>query len=119
VVALTKKKTPFRTEGGHNKGDQRKICEETYGTQAVALTSSRSGGHHYFFWCAAVPKTSRPLHWKYPMTSRMKWTVPAVPACTLTVPELSKASGTIALLARVWSLGKLIVLVTGGSWSPG
>lgn len=124
---MAKKKTPFHPEGGHNKGDQRKICEENYGKQAVTLKSTRSGGHHYFLWCTAAPETSRPepprrmkeRYWKYPITSRMKWTVPVVPAWTLSVPELSKASGTIALLARVWSMGKLIVLVRGGNWSPG
>ena len=59
-------------------------------------------------------------YWKYPFTSRMKSTVPPVPARTLIVPDPSDASGNTALFARVWFAEKLIVLVSGAcTASPG
>jgi len=68
----------------------------TYTTVARAASAAKA---------AASPKA---FYWKYPVKSRMKWTVPAELLMTEIVPDPSVANCTIALLARAREGPKLI-----------
>jgi hypothetical protein len=60
-------------------------------------------------------------HWKYPLTSMMKWTwfPEPRPGSTVTLPSPLRERPTIALLARTVPALKLRLLVSGVAASPG